>query len=180
MDFKPSEMVAELVREPREASTLKGVRASALSLSTLLKAMPARDADRKLLSTVEASLFEAFGRELSAMYIEIDPIRAANHLIAAGVITNLRRAARATSALLDQDAESLRKDEVYLSEAADILSKSIRAFSEADGVSARDAAESFKLFVPSLGSKQRMATQSALLWCMTVAINSYFTARLLI
>jgi hypothetical protein len=97
-----------------------------------------------------------------------------------GVLMNLRRAARAVHTLLDADTESLRRDEVYLSEAADILAKSARAFSEADSMIARDVSKSFRLLVPSLGSKQRIASQTTVLRSMTVAINGFFTARLLL
>jgi len=179
-EFSPLEMVQRAVKAPEAAPTFSTMKGASLMLSTTLKALPSRRSDRQALQAVESSLLEALGRELSIISIEMNPIRSADHLVMAGVITNLRRAARAVGALLDADSESIRRDAVYLSEASDMLSKSVRAFSEADVMSAREASENFRLFVPSLGSRQRLASQTVVFWSMTVAINGFFTARLLL
>jgi len=149
-------------------------------LSAIMKSLPLGKLDRASLDAVESSLSETLAIELSTLYMEMNPLKSVDHLMMTGVLMNLRRAARAVHTLLDADTESLRRDEVYLSEAADILTKSARAFSEADSMIARDVSKSFRLLVPSLGSKQRIASQTTVLRSMTVAINGFFTARLLL
>ncbi len=180
MDFNPSELVKRVVTDPGSSEAVGTVRGAALMLSAIMKSLPLGKLDRASLDAVESSLSETLAIEMSTLYAEMNPLRSVNHLLIVGVLMNLRRAARAVHTLLDVDAESLRRDEVYLSEAADMLSKSARAFSEADNMIARGVSESFRLFVPSLGSKHRIASQTTVLRSMTVAINGFFTARLLL
>ena len=180
MDFNPSEFVKRAVSDPEASEAVGTVRGAALMLSAITKSLPLGKLDRASLDAVESSLSETLAIELSTLYMEMNPLKSIDHLMMAGVLMNLRRAARAVHALLDVGTESLRRDEFYLSEAADILSKSARAFSEADSMIARDVSESFRLLVPSLGSKQRIASQTTVLRSMTVAINGFFTARLLL
>jgi hypothetical protein len=179
-EFDPVGMLRRMVDDPGESATISTVKGAASMLSAVLKSLPMGRLDKASLDAVGSSLSDALSRELSAMYIEIDPARAGQSLVASAVLMNIRRALRAAVALFDSDGESLRRHEAYLSEAADMLAKSARAFCEADVISAQDVSESFRLYVPSLGSKQRIASQSVLLWSMTVAINGFFTARLLV
>lgn len=180
MDFNPSELVKRVVTDPESSEAVGTVRGAALMLSAIMKSLPLGKLDRASLDAVESSLSETLAIELSTLYMEMNPLKSVDHLMMTGVLMNLRRAARAVHTLLDADTESLRRDEVYLSEAADILAKSARAFSEADSMIARDVSKSFRLLVPSLGSKQRIASQTTVLRSMTVAINGFFTARLLL
>ena len=180
LEFNPPDMLRKIVDDPEESATISTIRGAASMLSAVMKSLPMGKLDRASLHAVDSSLSDALGRELSAMYIEMNPAKAVHNLMVSGTLMNMRRAMRATLSLFDVDLDSLRRDEAYLSEAADILTKSARAFCEADAVSAQDVSESFRLYVPSLGSKQRMASQSTVLWSMTVAINGFFTARLLL
>jgi len=179
-DFNPPELVKRVVTDPESSEAVGTVKGAALMLSAIMKSLPLGKLDRASLDAVESSLSETMAVRASNLYMEMNPSRSIDHLLLIGALLNLRRASKAVHALLDVDAESLRRDEVYLSEAADILSKSARAFSEADGMIARGVSESFRLFVPSVGSKQRIASQTAVLRSMTVAINGFFTARLLL
>ena len=180
MDFNPPELVKKAVGDKEHSEAVSAVKGAALMLSAIMKSLHLGKLDKTSLDAVESSLSETLAVELSALYMEMNPLRSVDRLVMAGALMNLRRAARAVHALLDADSESLRRNEVYLIEAADILSKSARAFSEADRVIAQDVSESFRLFVPSLGSKQRIASQTTLLRSLTVAINGFFTARLLL
>jgi hypothetical protein len=180
MDFNPPELVKKALRDMEHSEAVGTVKGAALMLSAITKSLPLGKLDRTSLDAVESSLSETLAMELSTLYMEMNPLKSVDCLVMVGVLMNLRRAARAVHALLDADPGSLRRDEVYLVEAADILSKSARAFSEADRIVAQDVSESFRLFVPSLGSKQRIAAQTTLLRAMTLAINGFFTARLLL
>lgn len=180
MEFNPSKMLHEIVYDPEESATIGTIRGAASMLSAVMKSLPMGRLDEASLQAADSSLSDALGRELSAMYMEMNPARAVHNLMISGVLMNTRRAMRAVHALFSVDRDSLRRDEAYLSEAADILTKSARAFCEADAISAQDVSESFRLYVPSLGSKQRVASQSTVLWSMTVAINGFFTARVLL
>jgi len=179
-DFNPPELVKRVATDPESSEAVGTVRGAAVMISAIMKSLPLGKLDRTSLDAVESSLSETLAVEASSLYMEMNPSKSVEHLLIVGVLLNLRRASRAVHALLDVDAESLRRDEVYLSEAADILSKSARSFSEADSIIARGVGESFRLFVPSVGSKQRIASQTAVSRSMTVAINGFFTARLLL
>jgi hypothetical protein len=180
MDFNPSELVRRVVTDPESSEAVRTLRGAALMLSAIMKSLPLGKLDTTSLDAVESYLSETLAIETSTLYAEMNPLKSVDHLMMIGVLMNQRRAARAVHTLLGVDVSSLRGDEVYLSEAADILSKSARAFSEADRIIAQDVSESFRLFMPSLGSKQRIASQTTLLRSMTVAINGFFTARLLL
>ncbi|HYA22102.1 MAG TPA: hypothetical protein VEG31_02905 [Thermoproteota archaeon] len=179
-DFNPPELVKRVATDPESSEAVGTVRGAAVMISAIMKSLPLGKLDRTSLDAVESSLSETLAVEASSLYMEMNPSKSVEHLLIVGVLLNLRRASRAVHALLDVDGESLRRDEVYLSEAADILSKSARSFSEADSIIARGVGESFRLFVPSVGSKQRIASQTAVSRSMTVAINGFFTARLLL
>lgn len=180
MEFNPLEIASRAVKNPEASSSLGAIKGGASMLSTIMKSLPMGKLDRTALEAVNSSFSDALNGELLAIHAEVNPVKSVSHLMMAGVIMNLRHVSRAVNSLMGLDRESLRRDELYTTEAADILSKSARAFSEADSVSARDVGESFRLFVPSLGSKQRIASQSTIFWSMTVAINGFFTARLLL
>ena len=172
-----AQIVSEAVSGRTFPETLRSIRESAVAISAFLKSLTIDMPNPDAISTVSTSLTESLHRIISGMYFETDHHMGLLKLMTAGVLFNQERIVKACYNLSKLDAESRKRDGVYMSEAADLVSKSFRAFSEADKLAAQDVQNEFKLFVASIGSKQRLAMRSAILWSLTAAMNSFFTAR---
>jgi len=168
-----------IVANGKFSETLGRMKECGLTMSTFLKSLTITHPSAEVLPRISAILSECLRRETSGIYFETDNREALARLMVIGVLINDQRIASACEKLSSLDLESRKRDGVYISEAADLVSKSSKAFCTADKVSAVEAQNEFKLFIASMGSKQRLAVRSVILWSLSAAMNSFFTARAL-
>lgn len=174
-----SQISQRLVADGKFSQTLGRMKECGLTISTFLKSLTMDNPSEEVLPRISTILSECLRRETSGIYFETDNREAIARLMVIGVLINDQRIVSACENLSNLDLDSRKRDGVYISEAADLVSTSSKAFCTADKVSALEAQNEFKLFIASMGSKQRLAVRSVILWSLSAAMNSFFTARAL-